>query len=295
MITSRTIWTTRVLWLTLPITLGDCVATAAAQQPKLVVWVCSLTMWLLWGIGLLCSFVLSPLCLTVLRICAPLPLLFGIVALVISAEGAPSLLGSIGLATGVTLILLTSTAELGDGFVNGSAYGEERRMALRPAAALLLGPIQLVWALTVAPILGSLWMFALGEWLGAALLAAIGSVTLFWGFRTLYRLSQRWVVFVPAGLTLVDPSVLAEPTLFRRDTISRLGPAPAESSARDLSSGSSGLILQIDLSLPAPLLPISGRNGIAEPIEVSSVLIAPSRPGALLTEAQNRKIAVQRN
>ena len=101
-------------------------------------------------------------------------------------------------------------------------------------------------------------------------------------------------MFVPAGMTLVDPSVLAEPTLFRRDTITRLGPAPADTAARDLSSGASGLILQVDLNLPAPLLPFAGRSGIAEPVEVTSALIAPSRPGALLAEAERRGIAVQR-
>jgi len=292
--TSITTWATRLLWLTLPFTLGDCIATALVEQPKLAVWVYSLTVWLLWGAGLLCSLIQTPLSLTVLRIFAPLPLLFGSISVAVSADSSPSWLGSIGLLTAAALVVLAYTAELGDGFVNGSSYGDERRMSLRPSAALMLGPIQLVWALAVCPLLGAIWLLALSQWMGAALLAGLGAASFFWGFRTLYRLSQRWIVFVPAGMTLVDPSVLAEPTLFRRDTIDRLGPAPMGTAARDLSSGASGLILQIDLSLPAPLLPISGRSGESEPIEVSSVLFAPSRPGALLAEAQLRKIAVQR-
>ncbi|CAB4894578.1 unannotated protein [freshwater metagenome] len=311
--TSRTTWATRVLWLTLPLTLGDCLASAISGQPSLAVWVSSVTLWFLWGAGLLSSLIQTPLSLTALRICAPLPILLGVAAAAVSAPEAPSVLGCIGLATAAILLVLVFTAELGDGFVNGSSYGEERRMALRPSAAVLLGAVELVWLLTVVPLLAALWMLATANWVAAGVLAAVGAVSFWWGFRTLYRLSQRWVVFVPAGMTLVDPSVIAEPTLFRRDTIVRLGPALAESpgvsegsegsdgsdkrdgSAIDLSSGAAGLILQIDLSSPALLLPIAGRSGISEPIEVSSVLLAPSRPGALLAEAERRRITVQRS
>lgn len=299
--TSSTTWATRLLWLTLPLTLGDCMATALSAQPSLAVWVSSLTLWFLWGAGLLCSLIQTPLTLTLLRLCAPLLVLLGLAATAVSAPEAPSALALTGLATAAVLLVLIFTAELGDGFINGSSYGEERRMALRPSAAVLLGAVEIVWVLTVGPLLAAIWMLATANWIAAAVLAAVGAVSFWWGLRTLYRLSQRWVVFVPAGMTLVDPSVIAEPTLFRRDTIVRLGPALvvspplAEGAARDLSSGAAGLILQIDLNLPAPLLPIAGRSGIAEPIEVSSVLFAPSRPGALLAEAERRGITVQRS
>ena len=283
------------MWLTLPLTLGDCMASAVSDQPKLTLWVLSLTLWFLWAAGLLSTLIQTPLALTVLRICAPLPVLLGAAAALRVAPETRSILGWVGLATAAMLLVLAFAAELGDGFVNGSSYGEERRMALRPSAVLLLGPIELVWLLTVGPVLAALWLLAASQWIGAALLAVLGALSFCWGFRTLFRLGQRWVVFVPAGMTLVDPSVLAEPTLFRRDTITRLGPAPADTVAQDLSSGASGLIVQIDLSLPAPLLPLAGRSGIAEPIEVTSALIAPSRPGALLAEAERRGIAVQRS
>ena len=292
--TSRTTWVTRALWLTLLLTLGDCMAAALSGQPELAVWVGGVTLWFLWGAGLLCSLIQTPVALTALRICAPLPILLGLAAVAIASPTLPSPLGWAGLATATLLVVLVFTAELGDGFVNGSSYGDERRMALRPSAAVLFGAVELVWLLTVCPLLAAVWMLATANWIAAGILAVLGSLSFWLGWRTLYRLSQRWVVFVPAGMTLVDPSVLAEPTLFRRDTITRLGPAPEDSAARDLSSGASGLILQVDLNLPAPLLPLAGRSGIAEPVEVTSALIAPTRPGALLAEAERRGIAVQR-
>ena len=39
---------------------------------------------------------------------------------------------------------------------------------------------------------------------------------------------------------------------------------------------------------------VARRGGVATPIETSSVLVAPSRPGDLLAIAQDRRIAVDR-
>ena len=44
------------------------------------------------------------------------------------------------------------SADVGSDFVNGSSYGDERRVALRPPTALLVGPIEAVWAGTAVPL-----------------------------------------------------------------------------------------------------------------------------------------------
>ena len=142
-------------------------AAALSGQPELAVWVGGVTLWFLWGAGLLCSLIQTPVALTALRICAPLPILLGLAAVAIASPTLPSPLGWAGLATATLLVVLVFTAELGDGFVNGSSYGDERRMALRPSAAVLFGAVELVWLLTVCPLLAAVWMLASANWIAA--------------------------------------------------------------------------------------------------------------------------------
>jgi hypothetical protein len=99
-------------------------------------------------------------------------------------------------------------------------------------------------------------------------------------------------VFVPAGITLVDDMALVDPVLLRAEQVVRLGPAPADTTAVDLSAGATGLILQVDVSVPVSVLPTVGRGRVTEAVEVSSLLFAPSRPGALITHAATRRIGI---
>ena len=85
-----------------------------------------------------------------------------------------------------------------------------------------------------------------------------------------------------------------DPILFRRRDIRRIGPAPADSNALDLSGAAPGLILQIDVDPPVPVLPTVGRRRETQVAAVDSILVAPSRPGALLEHAGSRDLAVQR-
>ena len=284
-------WATRALWLTLPLTLGDLLAGALDDRSAAIGAISTISTWIVWTAGLIASLITLPITLSLLRVLAPLPVFAGIVAAIDSAPSAP---GWVGLATAAVVAVAAMTADIGDDFVNGSSYGDERRMALRPPGVLLLGPLQLVWVLTVAPVTIALVLLGSEQWLPGVALAMVGAGTAWWGSRRLHRLACRWLVFVPAGVTLVDEVVLAEPTLFRRDSISRLGPAPADTTALDLSAGASGLIVEIDLDVAARVLPTPGRDGISTPLEVTSVLVAPTRPGALLRLAEQRRIAVQR-
>ena len=47
-------------------------------------------------------------------------------------------------------------AGVGDWYVDGSSYGDERRFALRPPAALVMVAVPLAWILTVAPLLAGI-------------------------------------------------------------------------------------------------------------------------------------------
>ncbi|MEZ5238858.1 MAG: hypothetical protein R2716_07880 [Microthrixaceae bacterium] len=72
---------------------------------------------------------------------------------------APGPAGWAGLASGTAATVLAMSAPVGDWFVDGASYGDERRFALRPPVVLLLGPVPLAWLVTVVPLpLGVLLM-----------------------------------------------------------------------------------------------------------------------------------------
>jgi hypothetical protein len=282
-------WITRALWLTLPLTLGDVVAGALDGRSDAVVVAGAALAWSLWAATLLSSLVLLPLTLLAMRVMVPLALVGGVAAAV---DTSPEVVGWIGLVSAAVVLVTAMSADVGIDFVNGASYGDERRFPLRPPAALLLGPVPLVWALMALPLPAAVLALAARQWVLGAVLGLLGVGALLWGARVLARLTARWCVFVPAGITLVDDMALVDPVLLRAEHVVRLGPAPADTTATDLTAGATGLILQVDVSVPVSVLPTVGRGRVTEAIEVSSLLFAPSRPGALIAHAATRRIGV---
>jgi hypothetical protein len=282
-------WITRALWLTLPLTLGDLVAQALDGRSDAVVVAGAALAWSLWAAALLASLVLLPLTLLAMRVMVPLALVGGVLAAV---DTAPETAGWIGLVSAAVVLVTALSADVGIDFVNGASYGDERRFPLRPPAALLLGPVPLVWALMALPLPAAVLALAARQWVLGAALGLSGAAALVWGTRVLARLTARWCVFVPAGITLVDDMALVDPVLLRAEHVARLGPAPVDTTATDLTAGATGLILQVDVSVPVSVLPTVGRGQVTEAVEVSSLLFAPSRPGALIAHAATRRIGV---
>jgi len=284
-------WLNRLLWLTLPITLGELLTEVLADRSTAVRVVATVLVWGLWAAGLLASLVRAPWALVALRTIAPLSVLTGAAAAVSSA---PGVLGWIGIATAAVASVAAMSAEVGNEFINGASYGDEERFPLRPPAVLLLGPIALVWALTALPLPVAALAVAAQQWVLGAALGVGGTAAAWWGVRVLSRLTRRWCVLVPAGLTLVDDMALAEPTLMRSRDIVSIGPAPADTGALDLSAGATGLIVQVDLNGAGDFLPVVARNDVAEMVTSTSILIAPSRPGALIRAAHERRMGIGR-
>jgi hypothetical protein len=284
-------WALRVLWLSLPLTVGDLIASALDGRSGALRTAAVVLCWAVWAGGLLASLVAQPPALTALRMLAPLPLAAGVVA---ALSGDPSALGWVGLAVAAVVLVVSLSADVGADFIDGASYGDERRFGLRPPGALLLGPVPFVWVLASVPLPLGVLLLSVEQWVPGVVLVLLGAATAWWGVRVLHRLSRRCLVFVPAGMTLVDELTLAEPVLFRRTSVTRLGPAPADTTARDLSGAAPGLILQIDVDPAVSLVPAAPRSGTTEASEERSVLIAASRPGALLAHAGQRDLAVQR-
>ena len=280
-------WLTRLTWILLPVTLGDLLDAALDEHSATVAGVGVVIGWSLWAVGLFASLVQQPWALVALRTIAPTAVLAGAIA---ATAAAPEPIGWAGIVLAAVSAVAAMSAELGHEFVNGASYGDEERFPLRPPAVLYFGPIGLVWASTVLPLPAAAFAFAARQWVLGAALALFGAATVWWGVTVLARLARRWCVFVPAGVTLVDDMALVEPTLMRGRDIVSVGPAPADTTALDLSAAASGLILQIDLNGEGEFTPTPPRGGTAERVGASSVLIAPSRPGRLIRHAKARGI-----
>lgn len=284
-------WATRAIWLTLPLTLGALLSESLDGRSSAVSTAVVTLAWALWAAGLLASLVTHPVALTALRMIAPLPLVAGVVAAI---DTAPDALGWIGLCSAAVVTVCSLSADVGADFINGVAYGDEQRFALRAPGPLLLGPIPLLWAIAAVPAPVGVVLLAAKQWAFGAGSVGLGLATCVWGATSLHRLVQRCAVFVPAGLTLVDPMTLAEPVLFRRDDVTRIGPASAGTTATDLSAAAPGLILQIDVDPAVSIVPAGRRREVLQAVATSAVLVAPSRPGALLEQAASRDLAAQR-
>lgn len=287
-------WPFRLLWLLLPVVAGPAVADALADRSRAVQVVASVMAWLAWGAVLAASLVPRTVTLTVVRALAP-----GAVLLCVWAAGASDELAW-GLA-GVVVALLAAIAALSpataDAFVDGSSYGDERRVALRIPVAMALGPVPIAWALAAAGLVSGPLLLAAEQWVAGAIALLVGLPIVVAVALRLHLLSRRWLVFVPAGVVVHDPLAMAEPVLLQRHLLRRVGPADATAAsdagggALDLTGGALGLALELRTAEPFTVGLRRGRETV-ETAGVPAVLVTPGRPATTLEIASERKLPV---
>jgi hypothetical protein len=283
-------WPVRIAWFVLPLLAGPGLADALDQRSQPVQLTAQVGLWAGWAMALLASLVPTTVSLTVLRVIAPGAV--AVVALASTTAGQWGLSVAAALAATILGAAVAYLPSTGDVMINGSAYGPERRMALRPPAALVIGPVPALWALVFAAAVTGPLLSAAGVWLAGIPLSVLGAVVVVYGCRSLHRLSKRWVVFVPAGFVLHDHFVLVESLLVRTTHVVRLGPAPRDlTGIRDLTAGAAGLALLAEFASPAKI-GVRDRSGRIDDVEVTRVAFTPSLPGALLAEARSRGLPV---
>lgn len=284
-------WVLRASWAALPFVAGPALAAALDDVEPGVRTAASVVLWAGWVIGLTASLVPHPVAMTALRVLAPAAALGASWAAL--NQPAVSSTGRIAaLALWVPLLAVVFSAELGGWFVNGPAYPNERRFALRPPGPLLFGPVPLAWALTVGVPAAGVLLVASGDRVAGGIVLAVGAVLAFVLLRALHGLAHRWVVFVPAGLVLHDPLALVDPVLFRRKEIEVLRPAPADTDSLDLTKGALGLALELVLLEKVPMALTKPGTAIGEQGASGRLLFTPSRPGRVLAEARARRLPV---
>jgi hypothetical protein len=280
-------WPARLAWAALPLTVGPVLGAALDEHSLAVARTGSVLAWLAWAGGLLAVAIPRTVSLTALRTLVPLALVVAVWAAVASDGGATAVVAVTWAALSMVALLWPAVAEA---FVDGSSYGDERRMLLRTPTPLVLGPLPLTWVAAVAgPVAGPL-LLAARAWVAGAVVLAVGLPASRVAIRALHGLSRRWVVFVPAGLVLHDLQAMGEAVLFPRARVAALRVAPADDDGVvDLTLGTLGEALQLDLREPLQVSPRRGRVAL-DLIDVERVRFAPARPGAVLAEAARRRI-----
>jgi hypothetical protein len=282
-------WPARATWALLPLAMGPALGEALDSHSRAVALTGAALAWGIWAAVLVAVIIPRTASLTALRTTAPAALAVANWSAIAGDRTGADLLAVTWAA--ITVVAAFSPIT-GDTFVNGSSYGDERRMPLRVPGALLLGPLPLTWIAAVAAPIGVPLLLAAEGWIAAGVLAALGGPAAVVAVRALHGLSRRWVVFVPAGLVLHDLHALVDPVLFPRSSIRRLGPAPAEADGvLDLTQRSLGLALELELTEETDVAP-RRSDGRVEVMRARQLLFAPTRPGAVMAEAARRRIAV---
>lgn len=283
-------WLVRVLWAGGGLFVVFAVTEAAGAHSRPVAVAGSSLVWTIWGLGLVAVIVPHPVGLVLLRVAGPASA--AAAAWAIQTADTSASAGAFAAIASTALNVAVFSAETGAWCVNGPAYANERRFLLRPPAVLLFGPIPLAGLLCVlGPIAAPLLLAARNWVLGGAALALGGPAAVI-AFRSLFGLSQRFLVFVPAGFVVHDGMSLREPVLFSRNMVRQLGPALADSTALDLSQRAAGLALELSLREPADLVITAPRRRAAMPVSVDALLVSPTRPGTVLAEARRRRVPV---
>jgi hypothetical protein len=276
-------WVLRVSWAVLPFTAGPGLAGALDGRDAAVRTTPSIGLWALWALVLVATLVPHPVALTAVRVAVPA----GAVA-----SGVAALTGHtpLGAAWWVVVVAAAFAPESAMTFVNGPAYPNERRFPLRAPAPLLLAPVPLSWAAVVGlPVAGGL-LLAAQQWVLGGLVLAVGLPVAGVLARSLHGLARRWVVFVPAGVVVHDELALADPILFQRRGIAGLRPAPAGTDAQDLTQRALGLALELALTEPVQVHLATPGNRAGRAVSPTALLFTPTRPGAVLAEAERRRI-----
>lgn len=282
------LWIFRVLWLILPFTAGPLFSRALEDADEVFRLGATIGLWVIWAALLIASMVPRTETLTAVRVVAPSSLIAVGLSII-------SLLDLDTVDFSLTLAIVSAGAAslfafrpaVSDAFVDGSSYGDERRFLLKTPGAIMAGPIQLVWlTIAVGAIAGPVLLLA-ERWILGGIALAVGWPLAYKAVPILHRLSNRWLVFVPAGMVIHDKTALREPQLFRRESITALGPAPLDTTYEDLTLNSPGLALRAELIEPSKIIR-NQRGEEVDLIDIGGFLVSPNRPGKVTAAAKER-------
>jgi hypothetical protein len=272
------VWLFRLSWAALVFTTGPAIGDALSDHSRAVQYVGTIGAWVAWGVVLLVSLVPTTVSLTVLRTITPASIAVGVIAW---SRGASVAAGITAVALGVVATLLGFSGDIGETFAQGSAYGHERRLPLRPPGPLLFALPPMWGALIACALVGPLALAARSWALGAVLSAAAVALAVPLSKR-FHRLSKRWLVLVPAGVVLHDHFLLAETNMMAKGTVASAGLALVGTEAANFTGNALGPVVEVRLSELTTFVLAAPPRGQTKALHVQSFLISPTRPGRAL-------------
>ena len=249
--------------------------------------------WAVWGTVVIASLISHPITLTVLRIGTPVVAGFMIFVVFNQGSFGGQIIGkAVSAAVSVAVLLLSFSAEIGSIYVQASAYGDEKRFALRPPV-VLIAPILLSTLVIDLSIISLPLLIAARNWSVAAVSLSGVYVSTKYLLPRIHLLSRRWLVFVPAGVVIHDEIVLSTNLMIRKRELSQIQLARENSAAADLSALTWGVPLEFSFNKPLDisLTSIGSKHlNTVSAIHAQSVLIATSRPGAVISAYNTKTI-----
>ena len=281
------------MWVLVPFTTGELIGEALHSADDPFRTAVSVAAWTSWVIVLVAIAVARPVTLTLSRLGTVGGLAAALwasieVGRLDDTDGALILLGC-GVA--VLAVFALHVPGVGDRFVDGISYGDEKRFLLRaPGPVLVVALVPSIVIVVVGIAAGPL-LLADERWALGVAITLVGWAVAWFPLNALHRLTNRFLVFVPNGLVVHDPSVIREPVLFVTREIAGLAPAAPDTIAADLTSNALGLALELRLTARVTIPVVTGRTETEEQT-VRSLLVAPTRPGAVVTTALERGLPI---
>lgn len=279
------LWVGRAVWVAAPLAAGPMIA---ALDDAGLRWPVELIGWALWAAGLACLFLPRPAGLAVLRVIVP-GLGWSLAALALSGQTiSPLVIGAWALLACATL-----NRPVADALVDGKSYGSERRFALRlPPSIAILG-LPLVALSWTGVVVGGFVMLRHGVVPGALLLSA-SALLAFSTLKSVGTISNRFLVFVPAGCVVADPFILFDPVLMPGSYLVSLGshddpvaPLPEDACSLDLRLGATLGSLRVRFTEPGR---VAAKARFGGPKDVTEILVTPARTVAFMKTARARRI-----
>ena len=248
--------------------------TIADNASQSVSWVLLTWSWFLWtGIGV-SLLVPSPMSLTIIRIVVPLSVVVSVLA------GRP-----LAVFCSVVALIICASPVFVDAMVQGGAYGEETRFALRTPLPYVV-PAVIAWLLYTSTLIGGSLLLATKQYVIGAVLVAIGVLLSRTIPQRLHRLARRWLVLVPVGIVVHDHLVLHETIMAPSAKTLSAARTSDVGEAADLTGGVFGARLTITLTEADKVIlsKITAKAlGTTEALHVKMFCIAPRRLNAVLS------------
>ena len=267
--------------------LGDLIHPSLRPEDDAAHTTVIVAMWLAYALVLAALLLPGPRALTVARIGVPA----GALEAALAAADSNGLASVVALLAGLAGTVVVLQPLYAEAHVDAASYGDERRFLLRPPGPVMIALIVPVWAVTVLGAAAGPLLLADRGWPAGIVAAAVGLPVAAFAAHTLFRLSRRWLVFVPNGLVVHDHLAVAEPLPLRRRGVASIGPARAGTTAADLTAQAFGMALELRLTGPVRTGVRTGRNR-SEERSLTALLVSPSRPAAVLATAERRGLTI---